>query len=220
MICFTLLGSAIKRTPVFNFDRCSSCFHLSLHQCGFTKVWQQLPFGLLDICPKVCFYVKHFRFLFILLNSCYSWLRSICEKDEIILMKTEAYIWMPRFKAWTFASFSLRQSSGSIPTLPSQMQIFVRESESEGIRMSSLLLRNCHLRRLKFIQRLKKLLQLGPVVDGSADPESFKRKNALLILHLLWWGLSLWCLPSKRGCQVIVATIPLIYTCSEERVPL
>jgi len=157
MICFTLLGSAIKRTPVFNFDRCSSCFHLSLHQCGRiffsrhqvrTKVWQQLPFGLLDICPKVCFYVKHFRFLFILLNSCYSWLRSICEKDEIILMKTEAYIWMPRFKAWTFASSSLRQSSSRIPTLPSQMQIFARESESECIRMSSWETATCGDRKL------------------------------------------------------------------------
>ena len=62
----------------------------------------------------------------------------------------------------------------------------------------NVLLRNCHMRRPKVIQRLKKMLQLVPVVDGS-DPESFKRKNAILILHLLWWGLSLWCLPSKRS---------------------
>jgi len=120
MFHFAWIGD--KEDTRLLFDRCSSCFHLSLHQCGFTKVWQQLPFGLLDICPKVCFYVKHLRFLFILFNFCFSWLRSSCEKDEIILMKTEVYIWMPRFKAWTFASSSLRQSSSRIPTLPSKMQ--------------------------------------------------------------------------------------------------
>ena len=160
MICCTLLGSAIKRHPSFiwsllflfssqpssmwtNFIFTASSPHQSLTTTTFWS-FGYMPQSMF-LCSVFYFY---FRFLFILLNSCYSWLRSICEKDEIILMKTEAYIWMPCFKAWTFASSSLRQSSSRIPTLPSQMQIFARKSESECIRMSSWETATCGDRKL------------------------------------------------------------------------